>query len=85
MPENYELIGFDSHDAHVWSKSYPTPVTDLIVERPCYIIALGIAVLAAITGIVFSYGMFAVSPASDRMYLIFSDPFTFDYDRFQIA
>jgi hypothetical protein len=73
LPEFYELYNFDELDANIWNKSYPTPATDCVVTWPCCLILLGFVFLACITGFAFSYNMFAVSPSSDRMYLIFSD------------
>ena len=73
MPKHFEFVGFDPHELKTWRRSYPTPLTNFIVDRPCCIIVVGAILIAVVTIFVFQFNMFAVTPANNRMYLILSD------------
>ena len=65
--------------------SKPMVLTNFFVNHPCLWLLMSTLALAIISGIVFYFDYFAVSPISNRDFLIWDDPKTINYDKSNLA
>ena len=65
--------------------SKPMILTNFFVNHPCLWLLMSTIVLGIISGIVFYFDYFAVSPISNRDFLIWDDPKTINYDKSNLA
>ena len=65
--------------------SKPMMLTNFFVNHPCLWLLMATLSLGIISGLVFHLDYFAVSPISNRDFLIWDDPKTINYDKSNLA